>query len=234
MKIYPYFEQAFILKRYKRFMVDIRLANGEEMTIHCPNTGSMKNCWVKGGLCWFSRTDKLHRKLLGTLELTVTPEGFLCGVNTQLSNYLVREGIECGIIKELQDYEDIRAEVKYGSEKSRIDFLLSKAGQDCYVEVKNVTFGIGGGRILFPDAVTERGVKHLRELIKMVGQGHRSMLVFCVQHAGAKTVGLADEIDPYYAQVMQQALSAGVEVIAYSCRLSPEEIAVEKRLPFIL
>ena len=234
MKISPYFEKAHMLRRYKRFLVDVKLENGEELTIYCPNTGSMKNCWVEGGACWFSRTDNPNRKLSGTLELTITSDGFLCGINTHRSNHLVKEGIKNGIIAELQDYEVTQTEVKYGDEKSRIDLLLSSPGKNCYVEVKNMTFDVGGGCILFPDAVTERGAKHLRELIRKVEQGHRSVLVFCVQHSGANNTGLADEIDSYYAQTMRQAANAGVEVIAYGCKLSPKEIVIDKRLPFRL
>lgn len=232
MKIDPPFEQATLLKRYKRFLTDIRLDNGEELTIHCPNTGSMKNCWAEETPCWFSYSNNPKRKLPGTLEITTTPDGFLTGVNTQRPNYLVREAIESGTISELQGYGSIRPEVKYGEENSRIDLLLSKEDQLCYVEVKNATLGVGGGRVLFPDAVTTRGAKHLRELMKMVEAGHRAVLVFCVQHSGAEEVGPADEIDPNYGVILREAIAAGVEVLAYGCTLTPEEIVINKRLPF--
>jgi len=232
VKIDPPFEQAVLLKRYKRFLTDIRLDSGEELTIHCPNTGSMKNCWVEETPCWFSYSNNPKRKLPGTLEITTTPDGFLTGVNTQRPNHLVREAIESGTIAELQGYDSIRPEVKYGEENSRIDLLLSKEGQLCYVEVKNTTLGVGDGRVLFPDAVTTRGAKHLRELMKMVEDGHRAVLVFCVQHSGAEEVGPADEIDPSYGAILREAIAAGVEVLAYGCTLTPEEIVVNKRLPF--
>lgn len=232
MKIDPPFEQATLLKRYKRFLTDIRLDSGEELTIHCPNTGSMKNCWAEETPCWFSYSNNPKRKLPGTLEITTTSDGFLTGVNTQRPNHLVREAIENGTITELQGYESIRPEVKYGEENSRIDLLLSQEGQLCYVEVKNTTFGVGDGRVLFPDAVTTRGAKHLRELMKMVEEGHRAVLVFCVQHSGAKEVGPADDIDPHYGVVLREAIEAGVEVLAYGCTLTPEEIVINKRLPF--
>ena len=232
MKIDPPFEQATLLKRYKRFLTDIRLDSGEELTIHCPNTGSMKNCWAEETPCWFSYSNNPKRKLPGTLEITTTSDGFLTGVNTQRPNHLVREAIENGIITELQGYESIRPEVKYGEENSRIDLLLSQGSQLCYVEVKNTTFGVGNGRVLFPDAVTTRGAKHLRELMKMVEEGHRAVLVFCVQHSGAEGVGPADDLDPHYGVVLREAIVAGVEVLAYGCTLTPEEIVVNKRLPF--
>jgi sugar fermentation stimulation protein A len=233
MKISPPFESATLIKRYKRFLADIRLESGEELTIHCPNTGSMKNCWSAETPCWFSRSNDPRRKLPGTLEITTTPDGFLTGVNTHRPNHLVREAIENGTIEELQGYDNIRPEVKYGEEKSRIDLLLSKGDERCYVEVKNTTLGMGDGRVLFPDAVTARGAKHLRELMKVVKEGHRAVLVFCVQHSGAKTVGPADEIDPQYGAILREAIAAGVEVLAYGCKLAPDEIVVENRLPFV-
>lgn len=234
MKIEPTLEQAILLKRYKRFLADIRLANGEEMTIHCPNTGSMKNCWAPETPCWFSRSNDPKRKLPGTLEITSTPDGFLVGVNTGRPNKLVREAIESGVIAELQGYSEIRPEVKYGDENSRIDLLLIDGERRCYVEVKNTTLGVGDGRVLFPDAVTTRGAKHLRELMAMVEQGHRAVLVFCVQHSGAQSVGPADEIDPVYGQTLREAMDAGVEVLAYGCDLSAEEINLKSALPFRL
>lgn len=234
MKIEPPLEQAILLKRYKRFLADIRLANGEEMTIHCPNTGSMKNCWAPETPCWFSRSNDPKRKLPGTLEITSTPDGFLAGVNTGRPNKLVREAIESGVIAELQEYSEIRPEVKYGDENSRIDLLLIDGERRCYVEVKNTTLGVGDGRVLFPDAVTIRGAKHLRELMAMVEQGHRAVLVFCVQHSGAQSVGPADEIDPVYGQTLREAMDAGVEVLAYGCDLSAEEISLRSALLFYL
>ena len=234
MKIDPPLEQATLLKRYKRFLTDIRLDSGEEMTIHCPNTGSMKNCWAPETPCWFSRSNDPKRKLPGTLEITTTGDGFLTGVNTGRPNKLVREAIENGVIRELQGYGQIRPEVKYGDENSRIDLLLSEGERRCYVEVKNTTLGVGEGRVLFPDAVTARGAKHLRELMAMVQQGHRAVLVFCVQHSGAESAGPADDIDPVYGKTLREATDAGVEVLAYGCQLSAREIVIDRQLPFLL
>lgn len=233
MKISPPLEEATFLKRYKRFLTDIRLENGEELTIHCPNTGSMKNCWVAETPCWFSRSNDPKRKLPGTLEITTTPDGFLTGVNTHRPNHLVKEAIENGTIVELQGYDSLRSEVKYGEEKSRIDLLLSKGNELCYVEVKNTTLGVGDGKVVFPDAVTARGTKHLRELIKVVEEGHRAVLVFCVQHTGAKVIGPADEIDAEYGTTLREAIAKGVEVLAYGCKLTPGEIVINQRLPFV-
>lgn len=233
MKISPPFERATLIKRYKRFLADIRLENDELLTIHCPNTGSMKNCWAEETPCWFSRSNDPKRKLPGTLEITTAQDGSLVGVNTHRPNHLIREAIENGTIKELQGYDNIRPEVKYGEEKSRIDLLLSRGDDLCYVEVKNTTLGMGDGRVLFPDAVTTRGAKHLRELMKMIDEGHRAVLVFCVQHSGVETVGPADEIDPQYGVILREAMASGVEVLAYGCKLSPEEIVIDRRLPFV-
>lgn len=234
MIIHPSLEQAILHKRYKRFLADIRLDSGEEMTVHCPNTGSMKNCWSPETPCWFSRSDDPKRKLPGTLEITTTPDGHLTGVNTGRPNKLVREAIENGVLTELQGYDTIRPEVKYGEENSRIDLLLSKSDNQCFVEVKNTTLGVGNGRVLFPDAVTARGAKHLRELMVMVEQGHRAVLVFCVQHSGAESAGPADDIDPLYGKTLREAMTAGVEVLAYGCRMSATEIVIDRPLPFRL
>src|SRR5690606_7194398 len=134
---------------------------------------------------------------------------------------------------ELAGYPDVKAEVRYGNENSRIDLLLSAVGRaDCYVEVKNVTLEAGDGLITFPDAVTARGTKHLRELMAMVADGHRAVLLFCVQHSGAQRVAPADEIDPLYGKTLREAIAAGVEVLAYGCRLSAQEIVLARRLAF--
>jgi sugar fermentation stimulation protein A len=234
MKFDPPLTQATMIKRYKRFLADVRLANGDIITVHCPNTGSMKHCVVAETPCWFSLSDNPKRKLPGTLEITTTSLGFTAGVNTSRPNQLVREAIEAGAITELNGYDRIRTEVKYGDENSRIDLLLDKNQQQCFVEVKNVTLENPGGLISFPDAVTSRGAKHLRELMAMVEQGHRAVLFFCVQHSGAKRVGVAVDIDPLYAETLKRAIAAGVEVLAYGCTLSPTEIALNRRLDFAL
>lgn len=234
MRFDPPFKQAVFLRRYKRFLTDVRLANGEELTVHCPNTGSMKNCLVQGSPCWISLSDKPGRKLPGTLEITTTTSGCLAGVNTSRPNHLVREAIENGTIIELQGFDQIRSEMKYGAENSRIDLLLNYPECDCYVEVKNVTLEAGNGLIIFPDAVTERGAKHLRELMTVVEQGQRAVLFFCVQHTDARRVAPAVEIDPVYTSTLNDAIEAGVEVLAYGCRLSAEEIAIDRKIDFTL
>ena len=231
MQINPPFYPATFIKRYKRFFADIQNEQGQLMTLHCPNTGSMKNCQVEGSACWYSLSDNPKRKLPGTLEIVTTSQGNLAGVNTAKPNHLVREAIEADLIPELRGYQQIRSEVRYGEEKSRIDLLLEdeKLGR-CYVEVKNVTLDMGAGLAMFPDAVTSRGAKHLRELMAMVAAGHRAVLFFCVQLTGVERVEVAADIDPSYAQTMAQALAAGVEVMAWRTSINADEIVLEQAI----
>ncbi|MFS1523072.1 DNA/RNA nuclease SfsA [Microbulbifer sp. 2304DJ12-6] len=231
MKFTPPLQKATLLRRYKRFLADVASPEGEVFTIHCPNTGSMKNCWIEGGVCWYSDSGNPKRKYRHTLEISTTPEGALAGVNTARANALVEEAIRAGIVSELQGYESLRREVRYGEENSRIDFLLSGCDGDCYVEVKNVTLA-EARRGFFPDAVSARGAKHLRELQKLAGSGVRAVLFYCVQHNGIDSVEVAREIDPGYAEALHSAVSTGVQVLAYKARLSAEEIVLAERLPF--
>ncbi|MBL4793954.1 MAG: DNA/RNA nuclease SfsA [Pseudomonadales bacterium] len=232
MKFSPPFEEAVLIKRYKRFLADIQLPGGDVITIHCPNTGSMKNCAEPGSSVWYSTSDNPKRKYPNTWEIvSVGDERHLAGVNTHRANALITEAIEGGVIEELQGYDRITAEVKYGSENSRIDMLLERERERCYVEVKNVTLWMGGDLGVFPDSVTTRGTKHLRELILQKEQGDRSVLVFCVQHSGIKEVRPADDIDPEYGRVLREAAERGVEIIAYAARMSREEIKVTEKIP---
>ena len=231
----PVLHPAKLLCRYKRFLADISLPNGDVTTIYCPNTGSMKRCVVENSPCWYSISSHATRKYPFTLELVTTASGHLAGVNTGRANTLVKEAIVNGVIIELQGYANIQAEVNYGEERSRIDFLLSGDGiNDCYVEVKSVTLGMEGGRGLFPDSVSARGTKHLRELMAMVLQGHRAVLVFCVQHVGIDSVSPADDIDPVYGATLRQAIQAGVEVLIYGAEITPESITLTQPLSLLL
>jgi len=233
MKISPAFEKATFVKRYKRIFADIELSDGSTLTIHCANTGSMKNCLTPGQPCWFSRSDNPKRKLPGTLEIITTTGGRLAGVNTARPNKLVVEAIENGMISELQGYDTLRTEVRYGEENSRIDILLEQDEARCFIEVKSVTLEAEGRQARFPDAVTTRGAKHLRELMHVVALGQRGVLVFCVQLNDIDEVAAAQAIDPAYAQTLLEAIGAGVEVLVYGCRLSPDEIVVDRKLRFI-
>lgn len=229
MKIAPPLFSATFEKRYKRFFADVRTPSGELLTLHCPNTGSMKNCLVEGSPCWYSLSDNPKRKLPGTLEIVTSSQGNLAGVNTSRPNYLVREVIEADLVPELQGYSQIRTEVRYGEEKSRIDLLLEDRSQgQCYVEVKNVTLDMGDGLATFPDAVTSRGTKHLRELMAMVAAGHRAVLFFCVQLTGVQRMEVAAEIDPGYAATLSEAVAAGVEVIAWRASIGADQIVLDQ------
>ena len=226
--LYP----AQLVQRYKRFLADVILPNGETITVHCPNTGSMKNCIQPMSPCWYSTSASATRKYPNTLEIVTTPSGDLAGINTSRSNALVETAIRSGVIDELQAYDVIRREVVYGSEKSRVDFVLENAGNKCFVEVKNVTLMDTKGQGLFPDAVSERGTKHLRELMQMVREGHRAVLLFCVQHTGIEWVAPADAIDPRYGKTLREAIAAGVEVIAYGAEIKPDKnlIVLDRKL----
>lgn len=247
MDITPKLLSGTFIKRYKRFFTDIYTADGRVITLHCPNTGSMKNCQVEGSPCWYSLSNNPKRKLAGTLEVVTTSFGNLAGVNTGRPNHLVREAIENGLIPELRGYASLRTEVRYGEEKSRIDLLLED-GEDgkgdgsesgiqraqCYVEVKNVTLDCGDGHAQFPDSVTTRGSKHLRELMAMVAEGHRAVLFFCVQLNGVTEVSVAGHIDPVYAETLTTAIAAGVEVIVWQADMTHSCISLQRPLQLAL
>lgn len=220
-----------LVRRYKRFLADVLLDDGSEVTIHCPNSGSMKGCAVPGSRVYISRSPNLERKYPFTWELVQT-DGYWAGINTGLPNLLVREAIEDSTVAELQGYAAIRPEVPYG-EHSRIDLLLERPGERCFVEVKNVTL-VENGLALFPDAVTTRGQKHLQELMRVVREGDRGVIFFTVQRGDGDAVAPADAIDPEYGRLLRLALENGVEALAYRALVTPAEIRLTERLPVIV
>ncbi|BCD96901.1 DNA/RNA nuclease SfsA [Marinagarivorans cellulosilyticus] len=225
----PNLQKARLVRRYKRFLADVILPDGQEITVHCPNTGSMKNCVVEGSDCWLLYSDNPKRKYAYTWQLATTPTGHIACVNTHVANKVIGEALAQGVIPELAGYADVRPEVKYG-EGSRVDFLLSGDSLPaCFVEVKSVTL-LDDGQGCFPDAVSTRGQKHLRELMAVAAQGQRAVLLFCVLHSGIDSVSAAAHIDPVYAQLMSDAIASGVEVIAYGASISPSEITITKKL----
>ena len=235
MEFSPSFQQGKLIKRYKRFLTDIELEDGSQVTIHCPNTGSMKNCLFEGKRVWFSISDNPKRKYSRTWELAESDQGHLIGINTGRANQLAEDAIRTGVITELQGYSYLKREVKYGSENSRIDILLrdestTSPKQDCYIEVKSCTL-LEEGQGYFPDAVTTRGQKHLRELMEMVTLGHRGVLLFVVQHTGIDSVQAAAHIDPEYARLLTKAHQSGVEVLAYCAEMSPNCSSLIKSCP---
>ena len=231
MQIDQGLESAILQKRYKRFLADVALSNGEIITIHCPNTGSMKNCQEPGSRIWYSTSNNKKRKYPHTWQFIEVEPSQLVGINTGLANTLVREAIESGVVKQLQNYPVLRTEVPYGEQNSRIDILLQETEADetfhCYVEVKNVSLGVGGGLGLFPDAVTTRGHKHLRELMQMRKLGHRAVLFFCVQHTGIARVSPADDIDPEYGRLLRESAAQGVELLAYGAEIEVNKSRIE-------
>lgn len=229
MKFHPKLEQVRFIRRYKRFLVDVERENGDVITVHCPNTGRMTHCLVEDSPAWIIDSQNDKRKYRHSLELVTTITGHIAGVNTQRANQLVADALYSNHIPELLPYDEVLTEQTYGEEGSRIDFLLNSSLGDglykkCYVEVKSVTLGELSGMGYFPDAVSTRGQKHLRELILMKERGHRAVLFFCVQHSGIKRVSPADHIDKIYGQLVREAVSEGVEIFAYRAEISPHQI----------
>lgn len=221
-----------LLARYKRFLADVRLEDGTVVTAHCPNTGSMLGCAAPGSRVWLLPAASPGRKLAWSWELVQPPGGPLVGINTHRSNALVREALEAGRLPTLAGYPSLRPEARYGLEGSRVDFLLAGPGlPDCYLEVKNVTAAVREGIALFPDAVSARGTRHLREMIHVVRSGGRAVLMFCVQREDVREVRPADAIDPAYGRALREALAAGVEAMALRARLDTRGIELRTPLP---
>jgi sugar fermentation stimulation protein A len=240
MQLQKKLQEGVLLKRYKRFLADITTQAGESITIHCPNTGSMKNCQEPGSRIWYSDSENPNRKYACTWELVEVDNKHIVGINTGLANKLVHEAIISNRIIELTTYESIRTEVAYGEQKSRIDLLLEGTAKNpdalCYVEVKNVSLGLGDGLGSFPDAVTTRGQKHLQELLHMHSLGHRAVLLFCVQHSGIRRIIPADNIDPEYGRLLREVASKGVEVIAYRADFDVQNsrVMLREKVPVLL
>ncbi len=216
-----------LIQRYKRFLADVELADGSVVTAHCANPGSMKSCIEPTTRAWLSRA-RPGRKLGYTWELAQNGDTWIF-VNPVRANLVVEETIRAGMVPELGGYDALEREVRYG-EGSRIDLLLSSVGQRCYVEVKNVTLSLGGGRAAFPDSVTKRGTKHLEELIRVRQKGDRAVLFFCVSRSDVRSVEPADAIDPEYGQALRRAARAGVEILAYGGPIGRGGIRLETRV----
>lgn len=222
---------ARLIRRYKRFLADIRLeADGREVTAHCANPGSMMGLAEPGMRIWVEPNDDPKKKLKFGWRLVDHENGHFTGVDTSLPNRALRAALEAGQVAELAGYDLIRPEVPYG-EKSRIDFLLSgPARRDAYVEVKSVTLSRQAGLAEFPDSVTARGTKHLMELARMAEAGHRAVMLYLVQRTDCREMTLAQDIDPAYAAGFAAARAAGVEVIALDCAISPEAVTLRDRV----
>lgn len=235
MKFSPALERCTLERRYKRFLADVLDARGRRRVVHCPNTGSMLGCAEPGSTVWLSRSDNPKRKYAHTWELVQVRRAVRVGIHTGRSNALVREALASGVVEQLEGYGHIRAEVAYGEEGSRADFLLEghRVAPNCILEVKNVTAAVERGVALFPDAVSVRGSKHLRELMGQRAKGRRAALCFCVQRDDVNEVRPADFIDPVYGQSLRDAIEAGVEVFAYTAKVSPREVRLYREVPVV-
>jgi len=218
-----------LIKRYKRFLADIILENGEEITAHVPNSGAMTSCIEENCDVWVTFHDNPKRKLKYTLELTKMGKELIC-TNTGVANKIAIEAIENKTIKELQGYSSLKPEQKYG-EKSRIDILLENENQKCYVEVKSVSLKIEDN-LAFPDAVTSRGTKHLNELKTMVEQGHRAVMLYVIQRTDNLPFRLACEIDKKYCEAFKEVTKQGVEVLVYQSNINFDKIFIDKKIAF--
>lgn len=225
---------ATLVKRYKRFLADCRLADGTAITAHCANPGSMMGLAAPGTKVWLEPNDDPKKKLDWGWRLVEHLDGHFTGVDTAVPNRMLKAALEAREVPALDGYDQVRAEVTYG-EKSRIDFLLSADGKpDAYVEVKSVTLCRHPGVAEFPDAKTDRGARHMLELALMAKQGYRAAVFFLVQRTDASEMKIADDIDPRYAEALLTAYGAGVEVIVHSTNISPRGVTLGPQLPFTL
>jgi sugar fermentation stimulation protein A len=220
-----------LIQRYQRFLADVRLPRGEIVTAHCTNTGSMMGCKEPGSVVYISRSDKKGRRLLYTWEIIEVGRTWV-GINTMLPNRLVAEAIASGTIPELQGYDNVRREV-VTRQGTRLDLRLEGSNGSCFVEVKNVTLAVDGAAA-FPDAVSERGTKHLKELMWLRRKGHRGAVVFVIQRTDCRIFRPADEIDSEYGRWLRRAIKAGIEALPYVAYVTPKEIVLTERLPIRL
>jgi len=219
--------QGILIKRYKRFFVDIKYQN-KTITAHCPNSGSMMGLLKLGNPVWFTQSNDPKRKLKYTLQMISINEK-LVGVNTHLTNKIVLEALEKKKIKSLIDFTNIKSEAKF-SDNTRFDFLISNKKEKCFLEVKNVTLLRQNNIAEFPDAITSRGTKHLRELINAKKKGYKSCMLYLIQREDCKSLKIAEDIDEEYKNTFDTALKSGVKILCYDCKLNNEEIRINKQI----
>ena len=219
--------QGTLIKRYKRFFVDIKYQN-KKVIAHCPNSGSMMGLLTEGNKVWFSKADNPNRKLKYTLEILGANKNMI-GVNTRLTNKIVLEALENKKIKDLIKFNDIKSEVKF-SDSTRFDFLISNKKEKCFLEVKNVTLVRKKAIAEFPDSITSRGSKHLKELINAKRKGYASYILYLIQRDDCKSFKVASDIDEVYKNNFDIALKNGVKMLCYDCKLSNEEIIINNRI----
>jgi sugar fermentation stimulation protein A len=229
---WPALIPGILVKRYKRFLADVKLADGEIVTAHCPNTGSMQGCCESGRPVYLSFHDNPKRKLKYTWELIEMPAS-LVGVNTLVPNRLVFESVKAGVVPELSGYETVKREVKI-SARSRIDLALTAVDRKrCYVEIKNCTL-VDNNVALFPDAVTTRGLKHITELQTLVDSGCRCVMFYFIQRMDAEVFKPADHIDSEYGRGLRRAVKGGLEVLVYDVAIDLNRIKLNRKIPYEL
>jgi sugar fermentation stimulation protein A len=221
--------QGTLIKRYKRFFVDIKYKN-KTITAHCPNSGSMMGLLNKGNNVWFSESDNPKRKLKYTLQIVVV-NNIPVGINTHLSNKIVFESLINKKIKNLIRFTNIKSEAKF-SDNTRFDFLISNNKEKCFLEVKNVTLLRQDNIAEFPDAITSRGTKHLKELIKAKRKGYESYMLYLIQRDDCNFFKIANDIDEEYKNTFDEALNNGVKMLCYDCKLNNEEIIINNQINY--
>ena len=221
--------QGTLVKRYKRFFVDIKYKN-KTITAHCPNSGSMMGLLNKGNNVWFSESDNPKRKLKYTLQIVVV-NNIPVGINTHLSNKIVLESLINKKIKNLIRFTNIKSEAKF-SDNTRFDFLISNNKEKCFLEVKNVTLLRQDNIAEFPDAITSRGTKHLKELIKAKRKGYESYMLYLIQRHDCNFFKIANDIDEEYKNTFDEALNNGVKMLCYDCKLNNEEIIINNQINY--
>lgn len=226
----PSLLRGTLIKRYKRFLADVKLEDGSIVTAHCPNTGAMTGCAEPGYTVYLSESDNPKRKLKYTWELAQTFDGDFIGINTHNANKLVAEALNNKVLSAFSDINHWKAEVTPPGGNSRFDFACGQGDTLEYIEVKSVTLA-RGNQGFFPDAVTARGAKHCLELAELSQQGISTCLLFCVQHTGVHSVQVARDIDPVYADAVNTAVASGVKFLAASCSIDEQKIVINQTLP---
>lgn len=219
-----------LIRRYQRFLADVELKDGSVITVHCPNTGAMTGCMRPGGAVWLSQSANPKRKYAYTWELAQMPDT-LVGINTLKANRLVKQALVMGAVSEIETRGIVKPEAKIGA--SRLDFMVSGSAGTAYIEVKNCTL-VREGLAAFPDAVTLRGQKHLRELMVLSSQGHEAVIFYLIQRMDARAFKPAYDIDIEYARLLQKAHAVGVKIVVYDTEISPGKIVLRRGLPFDL
>ena len=218
-----------LIKRYKRFFVDVKIKN-KTITAHCPNTGSMMGLLDKGNQIWLSKSENPNRKLNYTLQI-IEVKNSKIGINTHLTNKIVLDALQSNYIDIFKNVEKIQREVKFG-ENTRFDFLINKNNRKFLIEVKNVTLCRKKGLAEFPDAVTSRGLKHIKELLKAKSQGYEVFLLYVVQRNDCNRFEIAEDIDPEYCELLKKAVKKKLNVLCYDCKITSKGIKLNRKIKF--